>query len=346
MRLGCLLEYAGDPHATIDKARQLEAAGVDDLWVPEAYGFDGVSMLGYLACTTTTVRLGSSILNVFSRTPGTLAQIAAGVDALSGGRFVLGLGASGPQVIEGWHGIPYARPLGRTREVVEVIRRMLRRDVVEFAGDSITLPLPPEQGLGQGKPLKMLTQPVRDRVPIYLAALGPKNVELTSEIADGWFPLFFLPERSDLAWGEARRAGEAKRDDSLGELEIAVGGHVALVDDPDDQRRALDQLRPYYALYIGGMGSREQNFYNQLVARYGWEQQAAQIQELYLSGDKDAAAALVPHELLELTNLVGSEGFVKDRLAAFADAGVTTVNVNPLGPMEDIERVAALTATM
>ncbi|MFC1437285.1 LLM class F420-dependent oxidoreductase [Streptacidiphilus sp. N1-10] len=329
MQLSTTLRYAGDVHSTVDQAVALERAGLDTAWVAEAYGYDAVSILGYLAARTTTLGIGAGILNVYSRTPATIAQTIAGLDAVSGGRALLGLGASGPQVIEGWHGLPYARPLARTRDVVEFTRRALRREVVSYQGATVQVPLDPALGTGLGKPLKLLTRPVRPRVPVYLAALGDKNVELAAEIAEGWIPLFFLPERAAETWDGALAAGRAKRPAELGELQIVAGGVLAVGED----RAALrDLARPTLALYIGGMGARGRNFYNDLVRRYGYEKEAELIQDLYLAGRKTEAEAAVPDELIDLTNLVGPEGFVRERLAAYREAGVTMLNVDPAGP--------------
>ncbi len=330
VRIGLPLQYAGDVRAAADQVRDLEAAGLDMVWVAEVYGLDGVSLLGYLAAITERVGLGSAILNIYSRTPALLAQVAAGLDTVSGGRFELGLGASGPQVIEGWHGVPYKQPVTRTRETVELVRRMLAREEIVHEGKVFTLPLPPEQGTGLGKPLKMLAHPVRPRVPIHVAALGEKNVAMTAEVADGWLPIFYLPERAHEIWGEALAAGRAKRGDDLGELDIIAGGALAIAEG-EQRRQLLDGLRHFYALYIGGMGAKGHNFYNDLAVRYGYGDVAATIQDLYLDKRKDEAAALVPDELLELTNLVGSPGFIQERLAAYREAGVTTVNVMPFG---------------
>src|SRR5215218_1557175 len=295
--------YSGDPRSAADAVAALEKAGLDTVWVPEAYGFDSPTLMGYLAARTETVEIGSAILNVFSRTPALLAQTAAGLDNVSGGRAVLGLGASGPQVIEGWHGVPYDRPLARTREVVDIVRRALRREVLTNDG-IVTLPLPAGQGTGLGKPLKMLTRPERDSVPIWIASLGKKNVAGTAEYADGWLPHLYAPELADKVWGDSLAAGTAKRPAELGPLQVAAGGMVAI---GEDVKGMLDFARPMFALYIGGMGARGKNFYNDLVREYGYEAEAAKIQDLYLEGKKDDAAALVPDELLEMCNLVGPE---------------------------------------
>jgi F420-dependent oxidoreductase-like protein len=294
--------------------------------------------MGYLAAKTERVEIGAAILNIYSRTPGALAQTAAGLDNVSGGRAILGLGASGPQVIEGWHGMPYDKPLGRTREVVEIVRKALRRERLEFQGKVFTLPLPPDQGLGLGKPLKMLTRPERPAVPIYIAALGEKNVTGTAEYADGWLPFLFAPERAHDIWGDALAAGRAKRPAELGPLEVAAGGMVAV---GDDVKGLLDLARPTVALYVGGMGAKGKNFYNELVTRYGFEAEAAKIQELYLGGNKRDAEALVPLELLEMCNLVGPASYVKERVAAFAEAGVTNLQITPVA-----DDPAALVAQM
>ncbi len=327
MKISTQLTYSGNPRETADQVAGLEQAGLDTIWVAEAYGFDAATLMGYLAARTETVEIGSAILNVYSRTPALLAQTAAGLDNVSGGRAILGLGASGPQVIEGWHGLPYTAPVARTREVVEIVRAALRREVLVHDGRQVTLPLPPDQGTGLGKPLKMLTHPERSSVPIYIAALGPKSVEGTAEYADGWLPFLYSPEGAHAVWGDALAAGSARRPAELGPLEVVGGGMVAV---GDDVTHLLDLARPHVALYVGGMGAREKNFYNQLVAQYGFEAEAARIQDLYLAGHKKEAEAAVPVALLEQTNLVGPEGHVRERLAAYAEAGVTNLQVIPV----------------
>ena len=333
MRLSTALQYSEDPRTLAARAAALEAAGLDIAWVAEAYTFDAPSLMGFLAASTQTIQIGAGILPIYSRTPTLMAMTAAGVDALSGGRCILGLGASGPQVIEGWHGIPYDRPLGRTREIVEICRKVWAREApLTHDGPTYHVTLPAGQGTGLGKAIKIITRPVRPRIPIWLAALGEQNVTLTAEIAEGWLPLFFVPERTEAAFGEALAAGRAKRDPALGPLEIAAGGMAAITDDPDEATRLRDLARPQVALYVGGMGAKGRNFYNALVRRYGWEAEAEEIQNLYLAGQKAEAEAAVPAELLEKTSLVGSEGFIKDRIAAYRDAGVTVLNVAPHGP--------------
>jgi len=327
MKLSTQLMYSGNPREAADQVVALERAGLDTIWVPEAYGFDSPTLMGYLAAKTETVEIGSAILNVYSRTPGALAQTAAGLDNVSGGRAILGLGASGPQVIEGWHGLPYDKPLGRTREVVDIVRAALRRETLRYDGKVFTLPLPADRGLGLGKPLKMLTKPERSSIPIYIAALGQKNVEGTAEYADGWLPFLFAPEKAHDVWGGALAAGRAKRPEGLDPLEVVAGGMVSV---GDDVKGMLDLARPIVALYIGGMGARGKNFYNELACQYGYEAEAKQIQDLYLGGNKRDAEALVPLELLEMVNLVGPESYVKERIDAFREAGVTNLQITPV----------------
>jgi F420-dependent oxidoreductase-like protein len=327
MKLSMQLAYGGNPREAADSVVALEEAGLDTIWVAEAYGFDSPTLMGYLAAKTERVEIGSAILNIYSRTPGLLAQTAAGLDNVSGGRAILGLGASGPQVIEGFHGVPYDAPLARTREVVQIVRAALRRETLVHQGRVFTLPLPADQGLGLGKPLKLLNRPERRVVPIWIAALGEKNVRATAEYADGWLPFLFAPEMAEEVWGESLRAGAARRPDDLGPLEVAAGGMVAV---GDDVKGVLDLARPMVALYVGGMGAKGKNFYNDLACRYGFEKEAEQIQELYLGGNKRDAAAMVPLELLEMCNLVGPESYVKERIEAFREAGVTSLQVTPV----------------
>ncbi len=332
MQLSMQISYAGGHVESALQLVELERAGLDIAWVAEAYSYDAPSYMGYLAAKTETVQIGAGILPLYTRTPTLLAMTAAGIDAISGGRCILGLGASGPQVIEGFHGVPYDKPLARTREIVDICRQVWRREApLVHDGPLYTIPLPPEQGTGLGKALKIINHPVRSEIPIYVASLGAKNVELTAEIADGWLPLFFVPEKAREVFGPALDAGAAKRDPALGPLDVCAGGLVAIGEE-SDVGHIRDFARPVMALYVGGMGARGQNFYNALVQRYGFEAEAAEIQDLYLAGKKQEAEAAIPAELLELTNLVGPEGYVKERLAAFAEAGVTVLNVMPVGP--------------
>jgi F420-dependent oxidoreductase-like protein len=340
MKLGMQVPYSGGFKESAQLVQDYEKAGLDIVWVAEAYGFDGVSMMGYLAATTDTIKIGSAILPIYTRTPALIAQTAAGLDFVSDGRFILGIGASGPQVIEGFHGVPYQAPLGRTRELIDICRMAWKREKLVYDGKYYTLPLPPERGTGLGKPLKFITHPVRDSIPIYIASLGPKNVEMTAELADGWLPLFYIPERANDVWGDDLAAGAAKRSPELGPLEIVAGGLVSI---GEDAAKVAEFARPMVALYVGGMGARGKNFYNDLACRYGYEAEAKEIQDLYLDGKKDEAAAKVPDELLALTNLCGPEGWVKERIAAFKEAGVGTLNLTPVGPdaTDTIEKIKA-----
>ena len=333
MRLANFLSYAGNPRATAEQVVAQERAGLDIVWVAEAYGFDSPTLMGYLAAKTETVEIGSAIINVYSRTPGAIAQTAAGLDNVSQGRAILGLGASGPQVIEGFHGVPYSRPLTRTREVIDVVRQALAREApIELDGRTVTVPLPADEGTGLGKALKLLNHPVRPSVPMYIASLGEKNVTLTAEVADGWMPHLYIPEHARDVWGGALDAGAAARADGLGPLEVAAGGLLAITDDEAERENLLNLGRAMVALYVGGMGAKGRNFYNDLFVNYGYEQEAAEIQDLYLSGKKREAEALVPREALERLNLIGSEAFIKERIAAFRESGVTVLNVSPLTP--------------
>lgn len=327
MRIGLAINYAGGFKEVAAEVADLERAGLDIVFVPEAYSFDAVSALGYLAASTDRVELASGILQLYTRTPTLTAMTAAGLDYVSDGRFTLGLGASGPQVIEGFHGVPYDAPIGRTREVIEICRQVWRRETLKYEGKYYTVPLPPEQGTGLGKSLKLINHPVRERIPILIAALGPKNVELAAELAEGWQPIFYLPEKAQDVWGDALAAGKAKRDPALGQLEVYAGPTLAIGENVEPLR---EFVKPHLALYIGGMGSKGKNFYHTLATRYGYGPQADRIQELYLSGDKEGAAKAVPDELVRDVNLIGTREFVKERVAAFREAGVTTLNVVPI----------------
>ena len=321
------LNYSGGFAETVEEVADLERAGLDIVFVPEAYSFDAVSQIGYLAAKTSTVELASGIFQIYTRTPSLTAMTAAGLDYVSNGRFVMGIGASGPQVIEGFHGVKYDAPLGRTRELVDICRQVWRREKGEYQGKYYKVPLPADQGTGLGKPLKLINHPVRDRIPIVIASLGPKNVALTAEIAEGWEPIFFHPEKADAVWGDALATGKAKRDPSLGDLQIYASPALAIGDDVEPM---LEWIKPNLALYIGGMGAKGKNFYNDLACRYGYEEEAEKIQDLYLAGKKAEATAAVPDDLVRAISLIGTESFVKERVAAFAAAGATTLNVMPL----------------
>ena len=328
MRIGLGINYAGGFKEVAAEVADLERAGLDIVFVPEAYSFDAVSGLGYLAAKTERVQLASGILQLYTRTPTLTAMTAAGLDYVSDGRYILGLGASGPQVIEGFHGLPYDAPIGRTREIVEICRRVWRRERLSFEGKYYTIPLPAERGTGLGKSLKLINHPVRERIPVLLAALGPKNVQLAAEIAEGWQPIFFLPEKAREVWGESLAAGKAERDPALGELEVFAGPTLAIGENVEPLR---EFVKPHLALYIGGMGAKSKNFYHTLATKYGYGAAADRIQELYLAGEKEAAAKAVPDELVRDVSLIGPAGFVKERVAAFAEAGVTVLNVVPMG---------------
>jgi F420-dependent oxidoreductase-like protein len=328
MKLSMPMLYGGNPVELVNQIVALERVGLDNVWLAELYSFDAPTLLGYIAAKTERVEIGTAILPIYSRTPTLTAMTAAGLDAVSGGRAVLGLGASGPQVIEGWHGVPFDRPLARTREVVQICRSVWRRDVVEHRG-IYTLPLPAEAGLGLGKPLKLINRPVRDRIPIWLAALGDRNVELAAEIAEGWLPFVVYPEKLTAVWGDALRSGKAKRAPELGELQITGGGLLAT--EEAFFGHAEQFARTMSALYIGGMGAKGKNFYNTVFARYGYPDVAATVQELYLSGRKEEAAAALPDEFVRHSNLIGSPEFVRDRIAALREVGITHLHVTPVG---------------
>jgi F420-dependent oxidoreductase-like protein len=341
VRIGLGINYAGGFKEVAAEVADLERAGLDIVFVPEAYSFDAVSALGYLAASTERVQLASGILQLYTRTPTLTAMTAAGLDYVSDGRFILGLGASGPQVIEGFHGVPYDAPIARTREVIDICRQVWRRETVEHHGKHYTIPLPAEQGTGLGKPLKLINKPVRERIPILVAALGPKNVELAAEIAEGWQPIFYLPEKAQDVWGKALASGQAKRDPALGDLDVYAGPALAIGENVEPMR---EFVKPHLALYIGGMGAKGKNFYHTLATRYGYGAAADRIQELYLSGDKDSAVKAVPDELVRDISLIGTRGFVKERLAAFREAGVTALNVVPIAatPADRIKLIETL----
>lgn len=340
MKLCTTLGFGGDPEKLVSQARALESAGVDRLWGGEIYGFDLVSTLAYLAGQTERVELMTGILPLYSRTPALIAQTAATIDALSGGRFVLGLGSSGPQVIEGWHGVPFSKPLGRTRDTIEICRKVWRGERVTHDGAAITLPLPEDDGTGLGKPLKFMGRPLRADIPIVIASIGPKNVELTAELAEGWQTIHFVPDRFERVWGDALEAGRAKRSPDLPPLEIIAGGTVAIGDGPH-VHQAREAARAHIAFYVGGMGAKSKNFYNDLFRRYGWEEEAEKIQDLFLSGKREEATAAVPDEYLDLATLCGDEAHIRERLQVFADVGVTHLNVTPHGddPIGTIEQI-------
>lgn len=331
MRVGMQLSHRGGFLEAVAELRDLEHAGLDVVFVSELYSFDAVSQLGYLAAATERLEIASGILQLYSRTPTLTAMTAAGLDYVSGGRFTLGLGVSGPQVVEGFHGVAYDAPLARTREVVEICRAVWRRETLVHDGEHYQIPLGPGQGTGLGKPLKLLNRPVRERIPVMLAAIGPRNTALAAEIAEVWEPIFFLPERARDAFGAALDDGAARRDPALGPLQIYVDVPCAIGDDAAATAEALDAARLRLAHYIGGMGARGRNFYFDLACRYGWATEAALIQDLYLGGRRRDAAAAVPEELVRGVSVIGTPAEAADRVAAFAEAGVTTLSLSPMG---------------
>jgi F420-dependent oxidoreductase-like protein len=325
MKLGVHVGYWGlgmGPQDQLAVVQEAERLGYDSVWTAEAYGSDAATVLAWLAAQTTSLKLGSAIFQMPGRSPAMTAMTAATIDELSGGRMILGIGSSGPQVAEGWHGQRFARQLQRTREYVAVVRKALARERLQFQGETLELPLAD----GPGKPLKLTISPVQEQIPIYLAAIGPKNTALAGEIADGWIPTFFSPEHT----GELRallEEGAARSGRSLDSFQIApmVNTYVS-----DDVELARNLMRPVLALYIGGMGSRKQNFYNQLVQRYGFEDAAREVQDLYLDGRKEEAGAAIPAELIDLVSLCGPRDAVRDRIASFRDAGVGTLMITPM----------------
>ncbi len=335
MKISTTIRFTGDPASFAAEARDLEAAGVDLVWSGEIYGYDLTSQLAFLAGQTERAELMTGIVPLYSRSPTLIAQTAATINALSGGRFVLGIGSSGPQVIEGWHGVPFEKPLARTRDTIEICRKDER---VTHEGRSYSVPLA-DGGTGLGKPLKFVGPPPGD-VPIAVASIGPKNVELTAELADLWQTIHFVPDRFQQVWGEALATGAAKRSPELPPLQIMAGGFVA-IGPGDHVQAARDQAREHIAFYVGGMGARDKNFYNDLFRRYGWEQEAIDIQDHFLAGRRAEATAAVPEEYVDLSALCGDEAYVRERLEVFASVGVTHLNLNPVGPdrLGTIERI-------
>ncbi|MFE9421451.1 LLM class F420-dependent oxidoreductase [Kitasatospora sp. NPDC006697] len=335
MRLGINLGYwgLGLDADNIAVAQEADRLGYSVCWAAEAYGSDAATVLSYVAAKTERIDVGSAIFQIPARTPAMTAMTAATLDALSGGRFRLGLGVSGPQVSEGWYGVRFDKPLARTREYVEIIRKAMSRERLVHQGANWTLPLPG----GPGKPLKLTVHPVRERIPLYIAAIGPKNLEQTGELADGWLGIFFSPEHAGLSL-DPLRAGRAKAGLTLDGFDLCPTVNIAV---GEDIPALADSLRDYVALYLGGMGSKEKNFYNQLARRMGYEQQAEEIQQRYLAGDKPGAAAAVPQELIDAVSLLGGTERIADRMRAYADAGVTTLTLAPSGWTLE-ERITAL----
>ncbi len=333
MRLGLTLGYWGlglTASDQIELVREAESSGFDSVWTAEAYGSDAATPLAWFAAQTERIRLGAAILQIPGRSPAMTAMTAVTIDHLSNGRFTLGLGTSGPQVAEGWHGQRFGHQLARTREYVEIVRKALARERLTYSGEQFTLPLPD----GPGKALKLMIEPVQERIPIYVAAIGPKNTQLVGEIADGWLPVFFSPEHV----GHSRallEEGAARAGRSLAGIDIAPTVQVSIDDDVD---RARDVMRPFIALYVGGMGSRDKNFYNELVRRYGFEDAATRIQELYLDGKKEEAAAAIPPDLIDQVTMCGPREHVRERLEVYREAGVGTLIASVMAPDPEVRK--------
>jgi F420-dependent oxidoreductase-like protein len=336
MRLGVMLGYFGAGTTAGEQlaaAREAERLGYDSVWVAEAYGSDAATVLAWLAAQTATIKLGSAVFQIPARSPAMTAMTAATLDQLSGGRFRLGLGLSGPQVAEGWHGQRFARPMARTRDYVRVVRMALERRRVAYQGETLELPLPD----GPGKALKLTITPAQPRLPIYLGAMGPKNLALAGEVADGWLGFLFSPEHAD-GFRDHLAVGAARAGRDLDGFDVAPNVQVHI---SDDLAAARDTMRPFLALYIGGMGSRERNFYTEQAGRYGFAQAAAQVQEHYLAGNRAEAMAALPDELIDMVTLCGPAARVRDRLAAHREAGVGTLVAAPTA-WTHTERLAQL----
>ena len=330
MKLGVSIGYWGLGHTPAEQleiAQVAEELGYDSVWAAEAYGSDAATILAWLAAQTRTIKLGSGIFQIPARSAAMTAMTAATIDNLSGGRMLLGLGTSGPQVSEGFHGVRFGKQLQRTREYVAVVRLALERKKIEFHGETLELPLPD----GPGKALKLTIKPVQENIPIFLAVLGPKNVALAGEIADGWLPVFFSPDHTRSLRGPLEE-GAARAGRSLDEFRICPSVNVMIGDDIESARNAM---RPVLALYVGGMGSREQNFYNRLVSTYGFEKAAQEVQDLYLEGKKTEAMFALPDELIDLVSIVGPRDKAKEKIRAFRDAGVDTLIVWPVMPDQE-----------
>lgn len=347
MKLGLQLGYWGaqPPTHHAEIVRAADESGFDAVFTAEAWGSDAFTPLAWWGRETTNVRLGTSIVQMSGRTPTSIAMHALTLDHLSGGRMVLGMGVSGPQVVEGWYGEPFAKPLARTREVVDIIRQVLRREgPVTNDGPHYPLPYAGEGSVGLGKPLKSITHPLRADIPIWLGAEGPKNVAQTAEIADGWIPIFYTPRSAGMyrPWldeGFARAGARRTRET----FEIAATCHFQVVADAAEKQRVVDGMKPVVALYMGGMGAKEANFHNQVFVRMGYESLAAEVQELYLAGKKDQATALIPDELVDDMHIIGTTGEVKERVAQWEETGVTTLMLS-LNTADEVRSVAELLA--
>ncbi|MDR1999798.1 MAG: LLM class F420-dependent oxidoreductase [Frankiaceae bacterium] len=343
MKLSAGLGLGGrrDFEQVVQHLGEMERAGIDIITCPEAWSFDAFAQLAFIAARTERAQLMTSIVNVFSRSATQIAASAATVDEMSGGRFILGVGSSGPQVVEGFWGVPFTKPLSQIVDVIGVCRMMWRRDKVVYAGKAVQVPVPPGRGTGLGKPLNLMNYPIRQDIPIWWAAQTPKAVEMAAEIADGWLPFGFIPERADRVWAEALAAGKARRAKDRLPWEVSTGVSVAIGENlPVQQLR--DQARPGLALYLGGMGARGANFYNDTAIKLGFADEAKEIQDLYLDGHRDQAAAKVPAEWLEKTSMIGPRSYVKERLAAYREAGVTTLSIRAVGGQDQIATIEAM----
>jgi F420-dependent oxidoreductase-like protein len=335
LAMGLGLGGRNDFAASVTQITELEKVGLDVVSAGEAWSFDAFTKLAYVAAKTERVQLATAIVNVFSRSASTIAATAASIDQMSGGRFILGLGSSGPQVIEGFHGVPFTKPLSHIVDVIGVCRVLWRREKVIYSGSAITVPLPPGQGTGLGKPLNLMDYPLRPDIPIWWAALTPRSVETAAEVADGWIPIHLIPEKISEVWGDQLRAGLARRGAGRLPFEINAGVNVAIGENlPVQELR--DQYRPQLALYVGGMGARGANFYNDMAVAFGFPDEAKAIQDLYLDGKKMEAATLVPAEWLEKSQLIGPRSYVKERLAAYREAGVNVLSVRPVGDQDPV----------
>jgi F420-dependent oxidoreductase-like protein len=341
MRLGLMVGYSGSKiELPMDMIQEADRLGYYAVWSAEAYGSDAVTPLAWIGACTQQIKLGTAIMQMPARTPAAAAMTAMTLDQLSNGRFLLGLGLSGPQVVEGWHGVAYGKPLGKTREYVEIVRKiLLREEPLVHHGEHYQIPYGGADATGLGKPLKSILHGRAD-LPIYLAAIGPKNVTLTAEIADGWLPIFFSPEHYEVAYGDQIREGFAKAGNgkSLDTFDIAPMVTVVIDDDLDVAR---NQIRPMLALYIGGMGAKGKNFYNDLAVRYGFEAAAAEIQDLYLAGKKGEAMMAVPDDLVDAVALVGPKARIRERLELWKASPITTLNVTVFN-IDDLRTMAEL----
>lgn len=339
MKLGINIGYSGAQMGLpLDLVREVEDLGFDSIWTAEAYGSDAITPLAYLAALTTRIKLGTGIMQIPGRTPAMCAMTSSTLDALSGGRMLVGLGLSGPQVVEGWHGVPYGKPAARMREYVEILRKIwARQDPVEYHGQEYDLPYSGPGASGLGKPLKSILH--GRQLPVYLATMGPLNVRTTAELADGWLPIWYSPYKAkmyedDLAQGFARRTDGKTR----AGFDIAAGCNVAMT---DDVQAALDRQKPNLALYFGGMGAKSKNFHNDAMKKMGYAEAAERVQDLYLSGRKKEAEAEIPDDLVDEMSLVGPEARIRERFRAWEDAGVTTMLIN--GPRESLHLMAGIT---